>query len=94
MMCAIFQTNTNLLKIYEHINICTQKTLLHLEILPKYISSFFPKAIDALSLLEVFRSIHVLSYACYSHFQNILRLFDVLPNFPFTTTEMMPDYYL
>ena len=50
MMCAIFQTNTDLLKIYEHINICTQKTLLRLEILPKYISSFFPKAIDALSL--------------------------------------------
>ena len=30
----------------------------------------------------------------YNHFHNILRLFDVLPNFPFTTSETMADYYL
>ena len=30
----------------------------------------------------------------YNHFHNILRLFDVLPNFPFTTNETMCDYYL
>ena len=30
----------------------------------------------------------------YNHFHNISRLFDVLPNFPFTTSEMMCDYYL
>ena len=35
---------------------------------------------------------HVLSI--YNHFHNILRLFDVLPNFPFTTSETMGDYYL
>ena len=28
------------------------------------------------------------------HFHNILRLFDVLPNFLFTTSEMMHDYHL
>ena len=28
------------------------------------------------------------------HFYNILRLFDVLPNFLFTTSETMRDYYL
>ena len=28
----------------------------------------------------------------YNHFHNILRLFDVLPNFPFTTSERMGDY--
>ena len=27
-------------------------------------------------------------------FHNILRLFDVLPNFHFTTSETMGDYYL
>ena len=27
-------------------------------------------------------------------FHNIVRLFDVLPNFPFTTSETMRDYYL
>ena len=30
----------------------------------------------------------------HNHFHNILRRFDVLPNFPFTTSEMMRDYYL
>ena len=30
----------------------------------------------------------------YSHFHNILRLFDVLTNFPFTTSETICDYYL
>ena len=30
----------------------------------------------------------------YNHLHNFLRLFDVLPNFPFTTSEAMCDYYL
>ena len=30
----------------------------------------------------------------YNQFYNFLRLFDVFPNFPFTTTETMCDYYL
>ena len=30
----------------------------------------------------------------YNHFHNILRLFDVLTNFPFTTSETMRDYFL
>ena len=30
----------------------------------------------------------------YNQFHNILRLFDVLPNFRFTTSETMHDYYL
>ena len=30
----------------------------------------------------------------HNHFHNILRLFDVLPNCPFTTSETMRDYYL
>ena len=30
----------------------------------------------------------------YNHFHNILRLFNVLTNFPFTTSETMRDYYL
>ena len=30
----------------------------------------------------------------YNQFHNILRLFDVLPNFAFTTSETMSDYYL
>ena len=30
----------------------------------------------------------------YNQFHNILRLFDVLPNFPFTTSETIVHYYL
>ena len=30
----------------------------------------------------------------YNHSHNILRLFDVLPNFPFISSETMCDYYL
>ena len=29
-----------------------------------------------------------------NHFHNLLRLFDVLPNLPFTASETMGDYYL
>ena len=29
-----------------------------------------------------------------NHFHNILRLFNVLAKFPFTTSETMRDYYL
>ena len=28
-----------------------------------------------------------------NHFHKILTVFDVLPNFPFPTSEMMRDYY-
>ena len=30
----------------------------------------------------------------YNHFHNILKLFGVSQNLPFTTSEMMDDYYL
>ena len=32
-------------------------------------------------------------YLNCNHFHNILRLFNVLPNFPFTTSETMRDHY-
>ena len=46
--------------------------------------------------ITVFLSIKTKYYfsADCSHCHNILRLFDVLPNFPFTTSETMRDYYL
>ena len=31
---------------------------------------------------------------CYNHFHNILRLFDVLTNFGFSTSETIHNYYL
>ena len=34
-----------------------------------------------------------LKFGTYNHFHNILRL-DILPNFPFTTSEIMHDYDL
>ena len=35
-----------------------------------------------------------LNFRTYNQFHNILKLFDVLPNFIFTTSETMGDYYL
>ena len=37
---------------------------------------------------------HGLKRGTYDHFHNILRLLDVLPNFPFTASETMRDYYV
>ena len=36
----------------------------------------------------------IIEIIAHNHFHNILRLFDVLTNFPFTTNETMRDYYL
>ena len=35
-----------------------------------------------------------LKHDTYNHFHNILKLFDVLPTFLFTTSETMRDHYL
>ena len=37
---------------------------------------------------------HTLHLLFYNQFHNILRLFHDLPDFPFTTSETMCDYYL
>ena len=42
---------------------------------------------------EALRNVNIFK-KFYNHFHDILRLSDVLPNFPFTTSEMMRDYYL
>ena len=34
------------------------------------------------------------SVQIYNYFLNILRMLDVLPNFPLTTSEAMGNYYL
>ena len=36
----------------------------------------------------------ILVTRAYNHFHNILKVFDVLPNFLFATSETMRDYYL
>ena len=36
----------------------------------------------------------IIEIIAHNHFHNILRLFDVLTNFPFNTNETMRDYYL
>ena len=45
-------------------------------------------------LLTVTYSSYMTHCNIYYHFQNILRLFDVLAHFQFTTSETMGDYYL
>ena len=41
-----------------------------------------------------YRFVWVQCSVCYNQLNNILRLFDVLPNLPFPTSETMCDYYL
>ena len=41
--------------------------------------------INLIAILEIIPVLH-------NHFHNIFRLFDVLPNFPFTTSETKCDY--
>ena len=43
-------------------------------------------------MIEIIAKFHF--YGTYNQFHNILRLLDVLPNFPDTTNETMDDYYL
>ena len=68
MRCALFEINTNLLKIYKHINILTEETLqpsFIWKILSKYISPFCPNLAIffqlVLSVKDVFKSIQVLN---------------------------------
>ena len=62
----------------------------------KNVRYYGPKIWNSLSFhikssenLEAFKNV---LKSC-NHFHNILRLFDVLPNFPFPTSETMGDYY-
>ena len=60
--------------------------------LPSVSSSFLDSG-----CLHYFRLLPFIKWfqlAIYNHFHNILRFFDVLPIFPFTTSETMHDYYL
>ena len=41
-----------------------------------------------------FKNLVPMLQKAYNHFHNIFRLLDVLPNFLFTTSETMRDYYL
>ena len=43
-------------------------------------------------MIEIIVKFHF--YGTYNQFHNILRLFDVLPIFPYTTNETMDHYYL
>ena len=53
--------------------------------------------VDILIILLVrfrYKIFNFIAEIFWNHFHNILRLFDVLSNFPFTTNEMMRGYYL
>ena len=48
----------------------------------------------ALEYVKEFSALEKGSRMSYNQLHNILRLFDVLPNFAFPTSETMGDYYL
>ena len=57
----------------------------------------FLNVVSDYQIVVSFRPIYFLlqlATIIYNHFHNILRLFDVLLNFPSTTSETMRDYYL
>ena len=69
-------------------------------LLPFYFSAAitpFPYAIATLKLAALLFTVNPKSNSCasfpYNCCHNILRLFDVLPNFPLTTSKTMRDYY-
>ena len=43
-------------------------------------------------LLILMQIIVGISGPVYNHGHNFMKIYDVLPNFPFTTSEMKPDY--
>ena len=46
-------------------------------------------------IFQYLKCLHLMhSEVACNHFHNILSLLDVLPNFLFTTSEAMGDYYL
>ena len=49
---------------------------------------------NALEIGVINRDIKAKQNFAHNHFYNILRLSDVLPSFPFTTSETMSHYYL
>ena len=54
---------------------------------------FFRKISTEAEYMQIIVICH-LDLRSYDHFHNILRLFEVLPNPSFTTSETMLDYYL
>ena len=47
-----------------------------------------------INIHKIYIHIYTLMKCIFNQFHNILRLFDVLPNFPFTASKTMSDYYL
>ena len=45
-------------------------------------------------IVHVFLPVQNIIFQIYNQFYNNLRLFDALPNFPFTKSATMCDYYL
>ena len=60
----------------------------------KIITLKFTMFILTILTYSLSRSLEIIFFTTHNPFHNILRLFDVLPNFPFTTSETMGDYYL
>ena len=60
----------------------------------KIMKNAFYVIVKVLFVLKIFKFLSWLFGHLDNHFHNILRLFDVLPNFLFTTSETMRNYYL
>ena len=61
-----------------------------------YFASFYSLIKEKItdSKISLFKYKHGQIWTIYNQFHNNLRIFDVLPNFPFMTNETMCSYYL
>ena len=59
-----------------------------------YIYIYILLQIYIIDIHKIYIHIHTLMKCIFNQFDNILRLFDVLQNFPFTASKTMSDYYL
>ena len=78
------------------------KSKIHDMLIPEKTSSYITRNADNIPLFNIKHNFYknsffpsaIIEWNNYNHFHNILRLFDILSNFVFTTSEVMSDYYL
>ena len=104
IFCTKFAQKGDIWSITGHMNIALEFNIFELVWVPNFILNpkklsfwarfgqigYFLSKTEKKNIINKFSIFELV----YNHFHNNLRLFDVLPNFPFITRETMGDYYL
>ena len=86
-----WQTNVRRISQNIIIHFTTAKRFIYHEPFPQHLQQSLSKQANYLKRMNKELGYWIFSY---NRFHNVLRLFDVMPNFPFITSETMRDYYL